>query len=173
MKNISILLMFLVFLTHSSTTYASDDIAFSQEQNAYERLLSFIVEIRNHEEHIQHSEWRKNLQFLISTSSLEGDRHLANLAFFGLDSALSEDFSCAVDRRLAKHKDTFIKVLKKSQEQFDQQNPCQIYNDHRADRAGFLHCRSKEDFSRFVTWWIAETERLDSSLEVDCSEMFE
>lgn len=146
----------------------------SPEQQAYERLLSFIVEVRNRERGIDYSEWGRNLQLLISSNSSEGDRYLINLAFFGFNSALSEDFSCAVDRRLVKHGATFIQTLKKAQETFDKKNPCQTYNANRADNTGFLYCRSKENFSRLVTWWIAEIEHPDSSnSEVDCSEMFE
>jgi len=129
--------------------------------------------VRAHERDVDYSDWGKNLQLLISSPSSDGDRYLVNLVFFGFDSALSEDFSCAVDRRLVKHKDAFFQTLKNAEETFDQQNPCQNYNARRADNIGFLYCRSKEDFSRFVAWWIAETEHADSNLEIDCSEMFE
>lgn len=173
MKRLTIILGLVACLTLFSKAYAEEAHSISAEQQAYEEMLSYLVKITFQTGGDDSSVWTKGLETLINSPSEEGDKYLTNLSFFGLDAHPSEEFSCAIDRRLFKHGETFVKHLESAPERFDKENPCQTFNAKQGKSYKVLHCESKESFNRSMMWWVSEYENPNPNPEVDCSEYFE
>lgn len=173
MRNLIIILSILICTVILSTAYAAEKQAISAEEQAYEDLLSYLVKVTFRTGDDDSSIWTKGLETLINSPSEEGDKYLTYLSFFGLDAHPSEEFSCAIDRRLFRHGETFVKHLESAPGRFDKENPCQIFNAKQGKSHKVLHCESKENFNRSMDWWVHEYKNPNPSPEVDCSEYFE
>lgn len=172
MRSVALFSIIIMIFASVSQVYASGERQFSPEQKAYEEILEFILKVRYRTEKVSFYAWTENIKILIKSPSQNGDKYLAYLAFFSLDAHLSEEFACAVDRRL-QNSETFIGYLKSYKDRFDQENPCEKFNNRQKNASKILVCRSRQDLDRFVAGWIAELESPNEHPEVDCSEFFQ
>lgn len=115
--------------------------------------------------------WDDNLGKLLVSPSPEGDKYLADLAFFSLDGWGSQSFRCAIELRRENHPDTIDRQLTDALEKFENRNPCIEFNKTVQVSSQVLVCVTKEDFKNYVDA-VTAPEQPKAESEVDCSEYF-
>jgi hypothetical protein len=168
----SILALTLAFFSLLPILCVADGKHASTEMEAYEKGLDYLKSIAAHSEKYPDSAWANSLKTLAMSSSPEGDRYLANLAFFSLDGSAGEDYSCATSHRIATHGQSFLKFLRRARDRFDQENPCYSSQPDGATNFPAASCLSKQGFIHLVASYEAIEGKPEDNSELDCSYLF-
>jgi hypothetical protein len=146
----------------------------SSEQRAYEKAVDYIKDLYGQrKKRYSESVFVDSLKTLTLSPSQEGDKYLSKLAFFVLDASAGEDYSCAASRRVATNRLSYLKSLRQSRDNFDDENPCSSFQSSKPSNIPGPSCLDKQEFTNLVASYESIEGKAEDNSEVDCSYLFE